>query len=179
MNYGALERRSICEHPPAIVASRQILTECLPCLNRKGCFFAIELPDATRQEVVRWRAEHFPQDAGRPVAAANLHLTLAFFGGSERGKNNGRWKRWPVAFVSQALRYNSMMPGNGCVRASSGLAVASRHAGCCNWRICCALRLHAADAGKAQHRFILISPCYAMPVMLSRYRRRFFTGLFL
>jgi hypothetical protein len=73
-------------------------------------------------------------------------------------ENNGRWKRWPVAFVSQALRYNSMMPGNGCVRASSGLAVASRHAGCCNWRICCALRLHAADAGKAQRRFILISP---------------------
>ncbi|MBS6736706.1 MULTISPECIES: RNA 2',3'-cyclic phosphodiesterase [Enterobacteriaceae] len=46
----------------------------------KRLFFAIELPDATRQEVVRWRAEHFPQDAGRPVAAANLHLTLAFLG---------------------------------------------------------------------------------------------------
>ncbi|VYU25952.1 RNA 2',3'-cyclic phosphodiesterase [Metakosakonia massiliensis] len=46
----------------------------------KRLFFAIELPEATREEIVRWRAENFPQDAGRPVAAANLHLTLAFLG---------------------------------------------------------------------------------------------------
>lgn len=46
----------------------------------KRLFFAIELPDTPRQDVVRWRAEHFSQDAGRPVAAANLHLTLAFLG---------------------------------------------------------------------------------------------------
>ncbi|WP_437886939.1 RNA 2',3'-cyclic phosphodiesterase [Phytobacter sp. V91] len=46
----------------------------------KRLFFAIELPDETRQAIVRWRAEHFAGDAGRPVAAANLHLTLAFLG---------------------------------------------------------------------------------------------------
>ncbi|MGK9174852.1 RNA 2',3'-cyclic phosphodiesterase [Yokenella regensburgei] len=46
----------------------------------KRLFFALELPDATRRDIVRWRAEHFAQDAGRPVAAANLHLTLAFLG---------------------------------------------------------------------------------------------------
>jgi 2'-5' RNA ligase len=46
----------------------------------KRLFFALELPDETRQDVVRWRAEHLAQDAGRPVAAANLHLTLAFLG---------------------------------------------------------------------------------------------------
>ncbi|MGS6318126.1 hypothetical protein ACVGWQ_14935, partial [Enterobacter hormaechei] len=26
---------------------------------------------------VRWRATHFPGEAGRPVVAANIHLTLA------------------------------------------------------------------------------------------------------
>lgn len=46
----------------------------------KRLFFALELPDETRQEIVHWRAEHLAQDAGRPVAAANLHLTLAFLG---------------------------------------------------------------------------------------------------
>lgn len=46
----------------------------------KRLFFALELPDETRQDIVRWRAEHLVQDAGRPVAAANLHLTLAFLG---------------------------------------------------------------------------------------------------
>jgi 2'-5' RNA ligase len=85
----------------------------------KRLFFAIELPDATRQEVVRWRAEHFPQDAGRPVAAANLHLTLAFLGEVSAEKQRAL-ETWPGAFASRALRYNWMTPGNGCVRVLSG-----------------------------------------------------------
>lgn len=43
-------------------------------------FFALALPPALQRRVIRWRAAHFEQDAGRPVAAANLHLTLAFLG---------------------------------------------------------------------------------------------------
>lgn len=43
-------------------------------------FFAISLPDAMQQQLVRWRADTFSAEAGRPVAAANLHLTLAFLG---------------------------------------------------------------------------------------------------
>ena len=43
----------------------------------KRLFFAIELPAALQRQIVRWRADSFPQEAGRPVAAANLHLTLA------------------------------------------------------------------------------------------------------
>ncbi|MCG8710675.1 RNA 2',3'-cyclic phosphodiesterase [Brenneria sp. 4F2] len=43
-------------------------------------FFALPLPEKNQREIVRWRAEHFPPEAGRPVAAANLHLTLAFLG---------------------------------------------------------------------------------------------------
>ncbi|MEC5342972.1 RNA 2',3'-cyclic phosphodiesterase [Brenneria populi] len=43
-------------------------------------FFALPLPEKAQREIVRWRAERFPPEAGRPVAAANLHLTLAFLG---------------------------------------------------------------------------------------------------
>jgi len=43
-------------------------------------FFALELPDALRHALVQWRADHFAAEAGKPVAAANLHLTLAFLG---------------------------------------------------------------------------------------------------
>ncbi|QGY28077.1 RNA 2',3'-cyclic phosphodiesterase [Pantoea cypripedii] len=43
-------------------------------------FFALELPAALQRQLVRWRAENFAEDTGRPIAAANLHLTLAFLG---------------------------------------------------------------------------------------------------
>ena len=46
----------------------------------KRLFFAIEPPAAIQRQIVRWRAGHFPAEAGRAVAAANLHLTLAFLG---------------------------------------------------------------------------------------------------
>ncbi|MBS1204362.1 MAG: 2-5 ligase [Proteobacteria bacterium] len=46
----------------------------------KRLFFAIELPADIQTQVIHWRAQHFPPEAGRPVAAANLHLTLAFLG---------------------------------------------------------------------------------------------------
>lgn len=43
-------------------------------------FFALELPAEVQQQIIQWRATQFPEDSGRPVAAANLHLTLAFLG---------------------------------------------------------------------------------------------------
>lgn len=43
-------------------------------------FFAIDLPAEIREQIIHWRAKHFPPEAGRPVAADNLHLTLAFLG---------------------------------------------------------------------------------------------------
>ncbi|MFK3704220.1 RNA 2',3'-cyclic phosphodiesterase [Klebsiella sp. NPDC088457] len=46
----------------------------------KRLFFALELPAEAQRQIVHWRAVHFPDDAGRPVAADNLHLTLAFLG---------------------------------------------------------------------------------------------------
>lgn len=46
----------------------------------KRLFFAIEMPAPLQRQIVRWRADHFAPEAGRPVVAANLHLTLAFLG---------------------------------------------------------------------------------------------------
>lgn len=46
----------------------------------KRLFFAINLPDDARAQIIAWRAAHFASEDGRPVAAANLHLTLAFLG---------------------------------------------------------------------------------------------------
>ena len=43
-------------------------------------FFALSLPGKLQKQVIKWRADSFEADAGRPVAAANLHLTLAFLG---------------------------------------------------------------------------------------------------
>ncbi|PKH22780.1 RNA 2',3'-cyclic phosphodiesterase [Enterobacterales bacterium CwR94] len=43
-------------------------------------FFGIALPETLQQELVHWRAAQFTAEAGKPVAAANLHLTLAFLG---------------------------------------------------------------------------------------------------
>lgn len=43
-------------------------------------FFALALPDEIGSQLISWRATHFPLSAGKPVAQANLHLTLAFLG---------------------------------------------------------------------------------------------------
>ncbi|MGQ8775544.1 RNA 2',3'-cyclic phosphodiesterase [Serratia sp. NA_112.1] len=48
--------------------------------SSRRLFFALTLPDALQQQVIRWRAEAFAPEVGRPVVAANLHLTLAFLG---------------------------------------------------------------------------------------------------
>ncbi|WP_058912318.1 RNA 2',3'-cyclic phosphodiesterase [Entomohabitans teleogrylli] len=43
-------------------------------------FFGLALPTRLQRQLVRWRADHFAEYTGRPVAAANLHMTLAFLG---------------------------------------------------------------------------------------------------
>ena len=49
-------------------------------ISSRRLFFALALPDALQQRIVQWRADNFPPETGRPIAAANLHLTLAFLG---------------------------------------------------------------------------------------------------
>lgn len=46
----------------------------------KRLFFAIEMPAPLQRQIVRWRADHFAPEAGRPIVGASLHLTLAFLG---------------------------------------------------------------------------------------------------
>ncbi|AXF78455.1 RNA 2',3'-cyclic phosphodiesterase [Erwinia tracheiphila] len=48
--------------------------------ERKRLFFAISLPEESSTRIVAWRAQSFAREAGRPIASANLHLTLAFPG---------------------------------------------------------------------------------------------------
>lgn len=48
--------------------------------DTRRLFFALEMPAEVQRQIIAWRAENFPADAGRPVAAASLHLTLAFLG---------------------------------------------------------------------------------------------------
>jgi 2'-5' RNA ligase len=59
-----------------------------------------------------------PQEAGRPVAAANLHLTLAFLGDVSAEKQRAL-AQWPDVLPA-GLRCTSTMPASGCVRAWSG-----------------------------------------------------------
>ncbi|MGV8926041.1 MAG: RNA 2',3'-cyclic phosphodiesterase [Ewingella sp.] len=47
---------------------------------QRRLFFALSLPPTLQKQMIQWRADNFPVDAGRPIAAANLHLTLAFLG---------------------------------------------------------------------------------------------------
>lgn len=48
--------------------------------DTRRLFFAIDVPQEIQRQLLDWRAQHFAADAGRPVAAANLHMTLAFLG---------------------------------------------------------------------------------------------------
>lgn len=55
-------------------------------------FFALTPSADLQREIVQWRARHFPPQAGRPVAAANLHLTLAFLGDVSAAKSSALQK---------------------------------------------------------------------------------------
>ncbi|MFI8417888.1 RNA 2',3'-cyclic phosphodiesterase [Serratia sp. NPDC078593] len=48
--------------------------------HSRHLFFALTLPKDLQQPIIRWRVGAFQPEDGRPIAAANLHLTLAFLG---------------------------------------------------------------------------------------------------
>jgi len=56
--------------------------------DTRRLFFALPIPAQLHRPLVAWRAEHFTPEAGRPVAAANLHLTLAFLGDVSQQKTD-------------------------------------------------------------------------------------------
>lgn len=136
----------------------------------KRLFFALELPSAVQKQIVQWRATHFPEDAGRPVAADNLHLTLAFLG-EVSAENSGAGR------LAGRLR----QPGFTLTLDDAGqwlrsrvvwLEPASRRAACCSSPACCALRRRAAAAIRARSRFTRILPCGAMLARRCRSRPR-------
>ena len=47
---------------------------------RARLFVALDLPNAVREEIVRWGREALADPALRPVASESLHITLAFLG---------------------------------------------------------------------------------------------------
>ena len=47
---------------------------------QRRLFFALSLPPKLQKQVIKWRADNFPAETGRPLTAANLHITLAFLG---------------------------------------------------------------------------------------------------
>ena len=129
----------------------------------KRLFFAIELPGDVQQQIVHWRAASFPGDAGRPVAAANLHLTLAFLGEVSADKQRalsamagrirqpgftltlddaGQWLRSRVVWLG------TRQPPRGVLQLANMLR-----------------------AQAARSRFIRISPCCATRATRCRFRR--------
>ena len=140
----------------------------------KRLFFALELPSAVQKQIVQWRATHFPEDAGRPVAADNLHLTLAFLGEVSAEKQRA------LAALAGRLRQPgfTLTPDSGYVREWYGSEPASRRAACCSSPACCALRRRAAAAIRARSRFTRILPCGAMLARRCRSRLPAFAGRF-
>jgi len=121
----------------------------------KRLFFALELPSAVQKQIVQWRATHFPEDAGRPVAADNLHLTLAFLGEVSAEKQRA------LAALAGRLR----QPGFTLTLDDAGQWLRS-------------LRRRAAAAIRARSRFTRILPCGAMLARRCRSRPPAFAGHF-
>ncbi len=48
--------------------------------SARRLFFSLPLEPTLQNEIVHWRAGAFSPESGKPIAAANLHLTLAFLG---------------------------------------------------------------------------------------------------
>lgn len=111
----------------------------------KRLFFAIELPADIQTQVVNWRAQYFPPEAGRPIAAANLHLTLAFLGDISAEKQRaletlagrirqpgftlnlddaGQWLR------SRVLWLGSRQPPRGLLQLADMLRAQASRSGC-------------------------------------------------
>lgn len=82
-------------------------------------FFAIDLPAEIREQIIHWRATHFPPEAGRPVAADNLHLTLAFLG-EVSAEKEGAFSFSRTDSSALVSHSRLMTPDNGCVRVWCG-----------------------------------------------------------
>lgn len=113
--------------------------------DSRRLFFALELPGDIQQQIIHWRAASFPAEAGRPVAAANLHLTLAFLGDVSHDKQQalaalagrirqpgftlnlndaGQWLR------SQVVWLGPRQPPRGLLQLANMLRAQAARSGC-------------------------------------------------
>ncbi len=100
----------------------------------KRLFFAIEMPAPIQRQIVRWRADHFAPEAGRPVAGTNLHLTLAFLGDVSDEKRQpgftltlddaGQWLRSRVVWLG------TRQPPRGVLQLANMLRAQAARSGC-------------------------------------------------
>ncbi|KWV04121.1 RNA 2',3'-cyclic phosphodiesterase, partial [Salmonella enterica] len=103
------------------------------------------MPAYLEQQIIEWRAAHFAPDAGRPIAAANLHITLAFLGDVSAQKQRtlselaGRFQQpgltltlddaghWPR---SQVVWLGSRQPPRGLLQLANLLRAQAWRSGC-------------------------------------------------
>ncbi|EKM0527032.1 RNA 2',3'-cyclic phosphodiesterase [Cronobacter turicensis] len=113
--------------------------------DQKRLFFALPLPADLQQRIIEWRAASFAPDAGRPIAAANLHITLAFLGDVSAQKQRtlstlaGRIQQpgftlalddaghWPR---SQVVWLGSRQPPRGLLQLANLLRAQAARSGC-------------------------------------------------
>ncbi len=140
-------------------------------------FFAISLPDELQQQLVRWRAEHFAEEAGRPVVAANLHLTLAFLG-EVSAETSQHLQTLASRIVQPGFDLDLDDAGHWPRPGWFGSAVSVLPVACCSLPACCVRRRHGTVAPKTHSPFIRISLCCAMHLIRWLYHRAPFTGAF-
>lgn len=145
----------------------------------KRLFFALALPDEIQQQIIHWRAASFPPDAGRPVAAANLHVTLAFLGELSAQKqaalealagrirqpgftltlnDAGQWLRSRVVWLG------TRQPPRGLLQLASMLRAQAARSGC--WQSPQPFHPHITLLRDASHAVAIPPPgfCWSFPV---------------
>ncbi|MQB53368.1 RNA 2',3'-cyclic phosphodiesterase [Rahnella sp. RcJ3] len=107
-------------------------------------FFALSLPAKMQKQVIKWRADHFPADTGRPVTAANLHITLAFLGEVSALKEAALTR---VAGRIQGQRFSVVLDDIGHWPGSGVVWIGTKRAPNALLQLASVLRSHAARNG--------------------------------
>lgn len=107
-------------------------------------FFALALPAKLQKQVIKWRADNFPQDTGRPVTAANLHITLAFLGEISELKADALTR---IAGRIQAQKFSLCLDDIGHWPGSGVVWIGTKRAPNALLQLASVLRSHAARNG--------------------------------
>lgn len=111
---------------------------------QRRLFFALSLPAKLQKQVIKWRAQSFPPETGRPVAAANLHITLAFLGEISALKTGALTR---IAGRIQAQKFSLLLDDIGHWPGSGVVWVGTKRAPNALLQLASVLRSHAARNG--------------------------------